>query len=103
MRRAQVLKDGSFVRTAQNNKLGYLVMSDIRSGIVWFESAQALARAVTIAIRYSCIRRQSELQPELVRVDIINWNNRGDRRLLKSHVDWVQPNSRHLKCVIRKS
>ena len=59
----QIQKDGSFIRTSQNDKLGYLVMVLVRSVIIWHSAAQSLAQAVTIAVRYGCVRHQSELRP----------------------------------------
>jgi hypothetical protein len=85
----QVLKDGTFVRTAQSDKLSYLVMSSVRANIVWSDAAQPLAQAVTIAIRYSCVRHQSELQPGLValsRVWRIASNFNRDERWVNSRL-----------------
>jgi len=59
----QVLRDGSYVRNTTAEKLGYGTMVFIRAMVVWDQAARGLAQATTIAIRYSCIRRQSELTP----------------------------------------
>ena len=58
----QVLPDGRYVR-AKTNKLSYGTMVFVRSMIVADVSGKGLAAAVTIATRYSAVRRQSELKP----------------------------------------
>lgn len=55
-------QDGTF-RKSLNSKLTYGTMVYVRVVIV-NGMANQLARAVTIAIRYSAVRRQSELKPE---------------------------------------
>ncbi|XP_052748855.1 probable peroxisomal acyl-coenzyme A oxidase 1 [Galleria mellonella] len=62
MRNAQVSKDGTFTAGA-NSKLTYGTMVYVRVLIV-NNMANLLAKAVTIAIRYSAVRRQSKLKPE---------------------------------------
>ena len=57
----QVLEDGSFV-APQNAKLTYAGMLAIRAALP-IAASRNLAMAVTIATRYSCVRRQSELKP----------------------------------------
>jgi len=59
----KVLKDGTFVQAASHDKLMYGTMLYIRCFIVFNVAAFSLAEAVTIAVRYSCVRRQSELKP----------------------------------------
>ena len=59
----QVLKDGTFTSTAKNKKLNYGTMVFMRATIIWDVSAKSLAQACTIATRYSCVRRQSEMKP----------------------------------------
>ena len=44
-------------------KLNYGTMVFVRAMIVLDPAARGLAQATTIAIRYSCVRRQSELKP----------------------------------------
>eukprot|EP00918_Siedleckia_nematoides_P051310 GHVU01112285.1.p1 GENE.GHVU01112285.1~~GHVU01112285.1.p1 ORF type:complete len:660 (+),score=64.25 GHVU01112285.1:69-2048(+) len=62
MKIAQVEPDGTFVK-AKHDKLGYGTMVFVRSMITWGISAMSLAQCTTIAVRYSCVRRQSELRP----------------------------------------
>ncbi|XP_048345909.1 peroxisomal acyl-coenzyme A oxidase 1 isoform X1 [Sphaerodactylus townsendi] len=61
MKFAQVEPDGTYVKPL-SDKLTYGTMVFIRSIIVG-DSARSLARACTIAIRYSAVRHQSELKP----------------------------------------
>ena len=58
----QVMADGTYV-TAAHDKLAYGTMVFVRAMIVWDVCARALAQASTIAIRYSCVRHQSEIKP----------------------------------------
>ena len=58
----KVLEDGTYVKPA-NDKLIYGGMLTIRANIP-LAASDKLAAAVTIAIRYSCVRRQSELKPK---------------------------------------
>ncbi|KAB7498100.1 putative peroxisomal acyl-coenzyme A oxidase 1 [Armadillidium nasatum] len=61
MRFSQVLKDGTYVQPP-NEKLAYGTMVFVRVAIC-FDTLRQLQRAVTIATRYSAVRRQSELVP----------------------------------------
>ncbi|KAM4604056.1 peroxisomal acyl-coenzyme A oxidase 1 isoform 1-T1 [Polymixia lowei] len=61
MKYAKVEPDGSYVKPP-SSKLTYGTMVFIRSLIVG-ESARALAKSCTIAIRYSAVRHQSEIRP----------------------------------------
>ncbi|GBP29031.1 Probable peroxisomal acyl-coenzyme A oxidase 1 [Eumeta japonica] len=70
MKNAKVLKDGTYVKPA-NEKLTYGTMVYVRVSLV-SEVALHLAKATTIAIRYSAVRRQSKLkldEPELQILD----------------------------------
>ncbi|KAM8797094.1 peroxisomal acyl-coenzyme A oxidase 1 isoform 2-T2 [Eudromia elegans] len=60
MKYAQVEPDGTYVKPL-SDKLTYGTMVFIRSIIVG-DSARALSRACTIAIRYSAVRHQSEIK-----------------------------------------
>ncbi|XP_026026254.1 peroxisomal acyl-coenzyme A oxidase 1 isoform X4 [Maylandia zebra] len=61
MKYAKVEPDGTYVKPP-STKLTYGTMVFIRSMIV-AESARALAKSSTIAIRYSAVRHQSEIRP----------------------------------------
>ena len=58
----QVLEDGTFVEP-KNDRLVYGSMTLIRTGIVG-ECGKALAKAATIATRFSHVRHQSKISPE---------------------------------------
>lgn len=62
MKNAQVLKDGTYVKVARHGKLTYGTMVFVRVMLV-NETAFNLAKAATIAVRYSAVRRQSEKKP----------------------------------------
>ncbi|XP_078699304.1 peroxisomal acyl-coenzyme A oxidase 1-like [Branchiostoma floridae x Branchiostoma belcheri] len=61
MKFARVEPDGTYVQPA-SSKLAYSNMVYLRGTFV-MAAAQALASASTIAVRYSCVRRQSEMKP----------------------------------------
>ncbi|KAK0445628.1 peroxisomal oxidase [Desarmillaria tabescens] len=59
---AQVTEDGTYVKPP-HAKLSYGGMMYIRSGMI-HHSGTAVARAITIAIRYATVRRQGEKGPD---------------------------------------
>src|SRR5690349_16229904 len=61
MKNAQVLENGEFVK-AKSSLLSYGTMTHVRVGIVR-DQAVYLSKAVTIAMRYSLVRRQSPIDP----------------------------------------
>ena len=61
MKPVQVSEDGTYVKP-KSSRLMYGTMTLIRSNIVGY-AARSLAMAATIAIRYSAVRRQSEIEP----------------------------------------
>ncbi|ELT92563.1 hypothetical protein CAPTEDRAFT_167362 [Capitella teleta] len=63
MKNAVVEPDGTYVRIAKNEKAAYSTMIFVRAMIVLEVATRGLAQACTIAVRYSCVRRQSELVP----------------------------------------
>lgn len=73
MKNAQVLEDGTFVK-APSSVLTYGTMVFVRVVIVR-DMSLFLAKASTIAIRYSAVRRQSQINP---RWAIISWWMSGD-------------------------
>ena len=62
----QLSPDGTFTKPA-NSKLLYGTMSFVRAVIV-YDCQSLLSRAITIAIRYSAVRRQGQLKPRYVKV-----------------------------------
>ncbi|XP_023725551.1 probable peroxisomal acyl-coenzyme A oxidase 1 isoform X2 [Cryptotermes secundus] len=61
MKYSKVLEDGSYIKST-NEKLAYGGMTFVRVSILKVVST-LLAKACTIAIRYSAVRRQSEMKP----------------------------------------
>lgn len=70
MKNAQVLEDGTFVK-AESNVLTYGTMVFVRVWIVK-DMAKFLAMASTIAIRYSAVRKQSQIDPKKPEVQIMD-------------------------------
>uniref|UniRef100_A0A1L8DZK4 Acyl-coenzyme A oxidase n=1 Tax=Nyssomyia neivai TaxID=330878 RepID=A0A1L8DZK4_9DIPT len=62
MKNAQVEKDGTFIK-APSSVLTYGTMMFVRVVIVR-DMANYLSKAVTVAVRYSAVRRQSPINPE---------------------------------------
>lgn len=62
MKNAKLLRDGIYVKPV-SSVLTYGTMVFVRVIIVR-DMAQHLAKAATIAVRYSCVRRQSVINPE---------------------------------------
>lgn len=62
MKNAQVLEDGTFVKP-KASVLTYGTMMFVRVAIVG-DASNNLAKAVTIATRYSAVRRQSPIDPK---------------------------------------
>lgn len=58
-----VTKDGKYVRSDKPRQLGYGAMVFVRQGIV-IDASIYLSRAVTIAVRYSAVRRQFGVKGE---------------------------------------
>lgn len=69
MKNAKILENGEFVKN-QSSVLNYGTMTHVRVGIVR-DMANLLSKAVTIAMRYSIVRRQSPIDPKLPEPKII--------------------------------
>lgn len=61
-RYSQVLPDGSYVKSG-SDKINYFTMIAVRVNMLRGEVLVALMKACTISVRYSAVRRQSELKP----------------------------------------
>lgn len=61
-RYSQVLPDGSYVKSG-SDKINYFTMIAVRVNMLRGEVLMALMKACTISVRYSAVRRQSELKP----------------------------------------
>ena len=79
MKNAKVLPDGSYVKPPQE-KLSYGTMVFVRVAIVQ-DVAAHLKKAVTIAVRYSAVRRQVSayfyIKPFFVCIAVITFENIG--------------------------
>jgi hypothetical protein len=62
-----VQQDGTYVKS-KNDKLTYGTMIFVRVSLVKNVAAAFLSKAVTIATRYSAVRRQSEMKPGYVTI-----------------------------------
>lgn len=71
MKNAKLLEDGTFVKPP-SSVLTYGTMMFVRVVIVR-DMANYLSKAVTIATRYSCVRRQSVINPEYVRTVVFDF------------------------------
>ncbi|XP_058828522.1 probable peroxisomal acyl-coenzyme A oxidase 1, partial [Topomyia yanbarensis] len=70
MRNAQLLRDGSYVKPV-SSVLTYGTMVFVRVIIVK-AMAYELSKTATIAVRYSCVRRQSPINPDQPEVQVID-------------------------------
>ncbi|KAK7092005.1 hypothetical protein V1264_009616 [Littorina saxatilis] len=71
MRHSRVLPDGTYIEP-KNDRLMYGGMTSIRTDVVGVASRR-LCIAVTIAIRYSAVRRQSEIEPGAGEVQVLDF------------------------------
>nr|XP_022336079.1 peroxisomal acyl-coenzyme A oxidase 1-like isoform X1 [Crassostrea virginica]XP_022336087.1 peroxisomal acyl-coenzyme A oxidase 1-like isoform X1 [Crassostrea virginica] len=71
MRYSKVLEDGTYV-PPKNQRIGYGTMVFVRAHIVT-NSARGLAKACVIAIRYSAVRRQTEVSPGGMEAQILDY------------------------------
>ena len=73
MKYAQVAPDGTYTRRL-SSKLGYGSMVQLRTTIS-YASFDALARAITIAIRYSVVRRQTQNKAGAAETQLLDYTN----------------------------
>lgn len=71
MKNNKVLKDGTYVQSP-SSKLTYGTMMFVRVVLVE-DVANYLKKAITIAVRYSCVRRQSQPKPDEPEPQIIDY------------------------------
>ncbi|XP_046742450.1 probable peroxisomal acyl-coenzyme A oxidase 1 isoform X2 [Diprion similis] len=71
MKNSQVLEDGTYVK-APSDKLTYGTMMFVRVVLIK-DIARYLSKAVTIAVRYSAIRRQCQITSDKPEVQIIDY------------------------------
>lgn len=72
MRLATVTKEGKYVQSDKPRQLGYGAMVFVRQGIV-IDASIYLSRAVTIAVRYSAVRRQFGKKDEPGEIKVIEY------------------------------
>ncbi|CAK9217123.1 unnamed protein product [Sphagnum troendelagicum] len=72
MKLATVTKEGKYIRSNKPRQLGYGAMVFVRQGIVT-DASIYLSRAVTIAVRYSAIRRQFGAKDDKPEVQVIDY------------------------------
>ncbi|XP_013188653.1 probable peroxisomal acyl-coenzyme A oxidase 1 [Amyelois transitella] len=90
MKHAQVLEDGTYVRS-RHSKLNYGAMVFVRVVIV-FDSVNYLSKAVTIATRYSAVRRQSQIkecEPEVQILDYLTQQHKIFIGIAASHAQRI--------------
>uniref|UniRef100_A0A8C8SXE2 Acyl-coenzyme A oxidase n=1 Tax=Pelusios castaneus TaxID=367368 RepID=A0A8C8SXE2_9SAUR len=79
-RYSQVLPDGTYVKQG-SDKMNYFTMIMTRVDILSREVLPNLLRACTIAIRYSVVRRQSELKPGDPEAKILDYQTQQQKLL----------------------
>ncbi|CAI4227377.1 unnamed protein product [Auanema sp. JU1783] len=77
MKHSKVEVDGTYVKPA-NAKIGYTTMVYMRSEVVNHASIHLMA-ALTIAVRYGCVRRQGEITPGAGEVKILDYQTQQHR------------------------
>uniref|UniRef100_A0A6J0TYC2 Acyl-coenzyme A oxidase n=1 Tax=Pogona vitticeps TaxID=103695 RepID=A0A6J0TYC2_9SAUR len=77
---SQVLPDGQY-RKQGSDKINYLTMMVIRTQILEYEVVPLLMKACTIAVRYSVVRRQSELKPGDPEAKILDYQTQQQKLL----------------------
>ncbi|KAL8212789.1 UNVERIFIED_CONTAM: hypothetical protein K2H54_058684 [Gekko kuhli] len=77
---SQVLSDGQYVKRG-TDKINYLTMIVVRVAIIRTEVLTTLMKACTIAIRYSVVRRQSELKPGDPEAKILDYQTQQQKLL----------------------
>ncbi|XP_012284641.1 probable peroxisomal acyl-coenzyme A oxidase 1 [Orussus abietinus] len=71
MKNSQVLEDGTYVK-ASNDKLTYGTMMFVRVVLIR-DISRYLSKAVTIAVRYSAVRRQGQIRSDEPETQIIDY------------------------------
>ncbi|KAK7502899.1 hypothetical protein BaRGS_00005848 [Batillaria attramentaria] len=71
MKHTKILEDGTYIKP-KSERLIYGAMTFVRAAIVG-DVGRGLAKAATIAVRYSAVRRQSEIQPGAGEVQVLDF------------------------------
>ncbi|XP_072276971.1 peroxisomal acyl-coenzyme A oxidase 2 [Pyxicephalus adspersus] len=77
---SEVLPDGSYVKRG-SDKINYFTMIAVRVSMIRGEVVEALMKACTIAVRYSAVRRQSELKPGAQEAKILDYQTQQQKLL----------------------
>lgn len=77
---SQVLPDGQYVKRG-SEKINYLTMIVVRVNMLSSEVVPSLMKACTIAVRYSVVRRQSELKPGDPEAKILDYQTQQQKLL----------------------
>ncbi|PIN93876.1 hypothetical protein AB205_0163330, partial [Aquarana catesbeiana] len=67
-----VLPDGSYVKRG-SEKINYFTMIAVRVAMIGGEVVETLMKACTISVRYSAVRRQSEMKPGAQEAKILDY------------------------------
>lgn len=79
MKYAKVAPDGTYLKPP-TDKITYGTMVQVRTGLVLF-TAHGLSRALVIAVRYSVVRRQGEIEPGAGEVQVMDYQTQQFRLL----------------------
>lgn len=69
---SEVLPDGSYVKRG-SEKINYFTMIAVRVAMIGGEVVETLMKACTISVRYSAVRRQSEMKPGAQEAKILDY------------------------------
>uniref|UniRef100_UPI00398EDA9D peroxisomal acyl-coenzyme A oxidase 2-like n=1 Tax=Pristiophorus japonicus TaxID=55135 RepID=UPI00398EDA9D len=79
-RYSEVTSDGSYIKQG-SDRINYITMVFTRVRIISRELVSALSKACVIAIRYSVVRRQSELKPGEMEAKILDYQTQQQKLL----------------------
>ncbi|XP_018417949.1 PREDICTED: peroxisomal acyl-coenzyme A oxidase 2 [Nanorana parkeri] len=77
---SEVLPDGSYVKRG-SDQINYFTMISVRVSMIGNEVVDSLKKACTIAVRYSAVRRQSELKPRAQEAKILDYQTQQQKLL----------------------
>ncbi|XP_068109852.1 peroxisomal acyl-coenzyme A oxidase 2 [Hyperolius riggenbachi] len=77
---SEVMPDGSYVKRG-SDKINYFSMIAVRVTMIREEALEALMKSCIIAVRYSAVRRQSELQPGAQEAKILDYQTQQQKLL----------------------
>ncbi|XP_077308010.1 peroxisomal acyl-coenzyme A oxidase 2-like [Lithobates pipiens] len=77
---SEVLPDGSYVKRG-SEKINYFTMIAVRVAMISGEIVETLMKACTISVRYSAVRRQSEMKPGAQEAKILDYQTQQQKLL----------------------